>query len=347
MIPCNRNHSVVAESLFSLFSFSLKSWGKAVPSLAIEPRSFFFLTPPTGHISSLHFLQTISGIHFDHSQLFWGLVGDRLLFESLISSPKCLRLPRASPASGTRGFPVQGTAQTRSWGVPSLPHHSASPQGLQTVPARLLGDPAQALEGTATPGRSPGTGSTLCASTAEPHLASQHLKNYSWKFISTLAEDSLCHCRSSQEQMRFQPHSSSTRCPLPAPSQEEADASLGFSPPLRKNPRLGLTPFGQSWDLASPRRGWAGCVRAQSTPMWESRTLGANLGSTVPALPHMPQSNIPVLPNHFDLITITQKPASSWGLWFQAVSGSQNCALSASISHKSVDFNVHAPEEEL
>lgn len=76
----------------------------------------------------------ISSVHVDHSQLFWGLVGDRLLSQSVTSCPNRLRLPRASRASGTRGFPAQGTAQTQSWAGPSPPQHSPSPQGSQTVP---------------------------------------------------------------------------------------------------------------------------------------------------------------------------------------------------------------------
>lgn len=66
-----------------------------------------------------------------------------------------------------------------------------------------------------------------------------------------------------------------------------------------------------------------------------------------PGEPHMPQLNIPVLPNCFDLTTATQKTTISWGPQSQAASGFQNCGLSASISHKSVDFSVHTPGEEL
>lgn len=165
-----------------------------------------------------------------------------------------------------------------------------------------------------------------------------------------LAEDSLCHSRPFQKQMRFQPRSSSTRCPLPAPSQEQAEASLGFSPPL-----LGKIPARASLLLDNPGiwhpPGGAGLAvsehRAPQCSPWESQTLGANLGNAVPVLPHVPQLSIPVLSNCFDPTKVTQKTITSRGPRPQAPSGSQNCGLSASISHKSVDFSVHTPGEGL
>lgn len=138
----------------------------------------------------------ISSIHFDHSQLFWGLVGDRLPSQSVTSCPNCLRLPRASPASGTRGFPARGTAQTQSWGVPS------QPQGSQTVPCP-------------TPWRS--------SSVWKPQLHQTGVTRHQ--------EHRLCqHCRASPQKFLLKFHSQPCRgFPLPLqvlPGTDEMSATL-------------------------------------------------------------------------------------------------------------------------
>lgn len=227
----------------------------------------------------------ISSIHFDPSQLFWGLVGDRLLSQSLTSSPNCLRLPRASRASGTRGFPAQGRAQTQSWGVPNPPRHSPHPQGLQTVPCP-------------TPWRSSSvSGSYSCSGQVSrqwEHPLRQHCR--AWPGSLTPQKFRLKFhfhtCRgfplplqalseTDEISATLLQHQVPSPCSLPGTGRSFAWL---FSSSAGKNPRSGLSSFGQSWDLASPRRGWASCVRAQSTPMFPVGVpdLGSKPGERCP-----------------------------------------------------------------
>lgn len=186
----------------------------------------------------------------------------------------------------------------------ALPTTVPALRGCRQIPARPLGDATQCLEGTATPGRS--LGSTLCTSAAQPHLAFYTPKIH--PEISLLGLQRLP--LPSQKQMGFQAHSSSSRCPLPAPSQEQADVSLGFSPVL-----LGKIPAQASLLLDNPG-------------IWHPPG-GADQSTEHPSVPpgspkpwehslFLPTCPIPALPNCFDLTPVTQKPKKSHLLGSQA-----------------------------
>lgn len=146
MIPYNRNHSVVAESLFSCAPGAEEKPFRRSPSNHAAPSS---LTPPTGHISTLHFLQMISSVHFDHSQLFWGLVGDRPLSLSLSPPPQtvCGSPVPALPAE-PGGFLLRAGHKHRAGVFQTLPTTVPALRDYRQSPAGLLGDPAQSLEST-------------------------------------------------------------------------------------------------------------------------------------------------------------------------------------------------------
>lgn len=82
--------------------------------------------------------------------------------------------------------------------------------------------------------------------------------------------------------MRFQLQSPSTRCPLAALSHEEADVPLGFSPPLLGKIPAQASPFLDNPVIWHPPGGADLAVsehRAPQCSLWESWTLGTNLGS--------------------------------------------------------------------
>lgn len=154
------------------------------------------------------------------------MVGDRPLSLSLSPPPQtvCGSPVPALPAE-PGGFLLRAGHKHRAGLFQTLPTTVTAPRDYRQSPARLLGDPAQSLES---------TGHQALGAPLAPALQS-----HTWLFNTSkihpeilFPEDSLCHSRPSQKEMRFQPCSTSTRCPLLAPSQEEADVPLGFSPPL-------------------------------------------------------------------------------------------------------------------
>lgn len=132
--------------------------------------------------------------------------------------------------------------------------------------------------------------------------------------------------------MRFQPHSSSPGCPLPAPSQEQARVPLCFSPPLWQKSLLRPHFFWTILGSGIPQEGLIWLYQSTEHPNVPHGSPRAG-EQTWGMLSLFLQLNIPVLPNHFGPTTVTQKIITSWGPQPQAESGSHYCGLSASTSY--------------
>lgn len=144
----------------------------------------------------------ISSIHSDHSQLFWGLVGDRLLSQSVTSSPNCLWLPCASPASGTWGVSCsEGSTKTKlGCSKPSPPQ--SQPPGITDS----LSDSLEIQLGVWKPQLHQASHQALGALHQHCRASPGFLtpQEFILKCHFLACRDSLCHSRPSQKQMRFQ-----------------------------------------------------------------------------------------------------------------------------------------------
>ena len=107
----------------------------------------------------------ISDTHFDYSQLFWEFIRDRLLSQSLTSSPKLPAATLYHPWDGTRVFfcsvqtvPLHTVEHKRKAGVfQALATTVTTIEYYVQLSARLLTDQVRCLEATATTGGPPGS----------------------------------------------------------------------------------------------------------------------------------------------------------------------------------------------